>query len=48
MSGSRGGADMSSNHLWNPAWGSDISGHLDLTRDKAEKPDMFGLGAGHV
>jgi hypothetical protein len=34
------GADMSGNRIWNPAWGLDMSGPRDLTRDKAERPDM--------
>jgi hypothetical protein len=33
---------MSSQALWNPAWEPDMSGSGDLTRDKAERPDMSG------
>jgi hypothetical protein len=36
---------MSGNRHWNPAWGLDMSGPRDLTRDKAERPDMSGLGS---
>jgi hypothetical protein len=39
---------MSGTHLWNPAWGLDMSSSYDLTRDKAERSDMFGLGAEHA
>jgi hypothetical protein len=42
------GPDMSSNRLGNPAYGPDMSSHWDLTRDKAKRPDLSGLGAGHV
>jgi hypothetical protein len=42
------GPNMSSNRLWNPAWGSDMSGPWDLTRDKVERSDMPGQGGGHV
>jgi hypothetical protein len=42
------GSDMFSNHLWNPAWGPDMSSPWDITRDKAERSDMSGLGVGHV
>jgi hypothetical protein len=31
---------MSDNHLWNPALEPDKSGSGDLTRDKAERPEM--------
>jgi hypothetical protein len=34
--------------LWNPTWESNMSDSEDLTRVKAESPDMFGLGAEHV
>jgi hypothetical protein len=40
--------DMSGNHLWNPTMELDKSGPGDLTRDRAERPDMSGLGAGHI
>jgi hypothetical protein len=33
---------MSGQALWNPAWELDMSGSRDLTRDKAERPDMSG------
>jgi hypothetical protein len=33
---------MSGQALWNPAWEPDMSGSRDLTRDKAERPDMSG------
>jgi hypothetical protein len=36
---------MSDNRLWNPAWGPDMSSPRDLTRDRAERSDMSGLGA---
>jgi hypothetical protein len=39
---------MSSNSLWNPALGPDMSGPRDLTQDKAEGSDMSELGVGHV
>ena len=39
---------MYDNPLWNLAWESDIFGTGALTRDKIERPDMSGLGAGHV
>jgi hypothetical protein len=35
-------------HVWNPAWGPDMSSPWDLTRDKAERSDMSRLGAEHV
>jgi hypothetical protein len=31
---------MSSQALWNPAWEPDMSDFRDLTRDKAERPNM--------
>jgi hypothetical protein len=34
---------MIDTHLWNPAWGPDMSGPRDLTRDKAVRSDMSGL-----
>jgi hypothetical protein len=37
--------DMSGNHLSNPAKKPDKAG---VARDKAERPDMFSLGARHV
>jgi hypothetical protein len=42
------GPDMSSNHLWNPTLESDKFDSGDLTRDRAERPDMCRLGAGHI
>jgi hypothetical protein len=36
---------MSGYHLWNPTKKLDKTG---VTRDKAERPDIFGLGARHV
>jgi hypothetical protein len=36
---------MSGQSLWNPARGG---GYTRLTREKAERPDMSGLGARHV
>jgi hypothetical protein len=39
---------MSGQALWNPAWEPDKSGSGDLNRVKAERPNMSGLGAGHV
>jgi hypothetical protein len=42
------GPDMSGTHLWNPAWGPDMSSPWDLTRDKAERSDISRLGAEHV
>jgi hypothetical protein len=39
---------MFGNHLWNLAWGPNMSSLRDLTRDKAKRPDMSGLGAEHV
>jgi hypothetical protein len=36
---------MSDNHLWNPAKKPDKGG---VTQDKADRPDMFRLGARHV
>jgi hypothetical protein len=39
------GPDMSNHHLWNPAKKPDKAG---VFRDKAERPNMFGQGAGHV
>jgi hypothetical protein len=39
---------MSGLALWNMAWELDKSGSGDLTRDKADMPDMSGLGIGHV
>jgi hypothetical protein len=34
---------MSDTRLWNPVWGPDMSSPKDLTRDKAERPDISGL-----
>jgi hypothetical protein len=34
--------------LWNTTWEPDMSGSRALTQDKIERPDMSGLGAGHV
>jgi hypothetical protein len=39
---------MSGNPLWSPAWEPDMSGSGALTRDKAERPDMFEQGSRHV
>jgi hypothetical protein len=39
---------MSDNHLWNPVLESDKSASGDLTRDRAERPDMCRLGSGHI
>jgi hypothetical protein len=39
------GPDMFDHHLWNLAKKLDKPG---VTRDKAERPDMSRLGAGHV
>jgi hypothetical protein len=39
------GSDMSGHHLCNSAKKSDKTG---VTRDKAERSNMSGLGAGHV
>jgi hypothetical protein len=36
---------MSGHRLWNPAKKSDKAG---VTRDKAKRSDMSGLGDGHV
>jgi hypothetical protein len=36
---------MSGNHLWNPVKKPDKA---EVTRDKADMPDMSGLGARHV
>jgi hypothetical protein len=39
------GLDMSDNRLWNPAKKLDKA---RVTQDKADRPDMSGLGVGHV
>jgi hypothetical protein len=36
---------MSGNHLWNPA---KKPNKARITRDKADRSNMSGLGAGHV
>jgi hypothetical protein len=41
------GPDMFGNRPWNLAWGPDMSGPRDLTRDKTERPNKSGLGDGH-
>jgi hypothetical protein len=38
---------MFGNRPWNLAWGPDMSGPRDLTRDKTERPNKSGLGDGH-
>jgi hypothetical protein len=38
------GPDKSGNHLWNPAWGLDMSRPWDLTRDKAKRLDISRNG----
>jgi hypothetical protein len=43
MSKSR--SDMSYNHLWNLAKKPNKAG---VTQDKADRPNMFGLGSEHV
>jgi hypothetical protein len=40
--------DMSGQALKNPVWEPDKSNSRDLTWVMAERPDMSGLGAGHV
>jgi hypothetical protein len=42
------GPDMSGNHLWNPTLEPDKFGSRDLTWDRAERPDICGLGVGHI
>jgi hypothetical protein len=42
------GMDMSGQALKNPVWEPDKSNSRDLTWVMAERPDMSGLGAGHV
>jgi hypothetical protein len=42
MSGPR--PDMSEKSLWKSAFQPDLPGSEDLTRVKAERPDMSGLG----
>jgi hypothetical protein len=42
------GLDMSDNCLWNPAWGPDMFDLRDLTQDKAERPNISGLGSEYV
>jgi hypothetical protein len=39
------GPDMSNHRLWNPA--KKLNNSM-FTRDKAERPDMSGLGVRHV
>jgi hypothetical protein len=39
---------MSGNRLWNPAERPDMSGLELWNPDKAEKPDISGLGVGYV
>jgi hypothetical protein len=39
---------MSGKPLWNLIGGLDMFGPYDLTQDKAERLNMFGLGAGHA